>query len=350
EASLEIARERARVRGLGNVEWHHASLLELPRMGLEPFDLISCTGVLHHLPDPDAGLEALRRVLAPGGAMSLMLYGRYGRMGVYAGQELLRLVNDGITASSERVRNAKAVLKDLPDTNWLLRGSDREKALEPMLADDNNLYDLLLHEQDIAYSVPEIYALLERHDLALIEFTHFLQDVPGFRYLYEPYVFIKDPELREWISRMPRARRQGIAEAINCMMTCHAFYAAQEAGNRVARPDDPEMVPQFLYFDPAPLIEKVRSAGQGDVAFPYRHSMAYFRPGPRSSDIMAAMDGVRALPEVFEQVRQAGAVKVTDRELWEDFMRFYAPLNGMDLVVLRHKSVQPFPAYFPGSN
>ena len=47
------------------------------------FDLIVCTGVLHHLADPDAGLRALRSVLRPEGAMNLMVYAPYGRTGVY---------------------------------------------------------------------------------------------------------------------------------------------------------------------------------------------------------------------------------------------------------------------------
>lgn len=37
------------------------------------FDLIVCTGVLHHLADPDAGLRALRDVLKVDGAMYLMV-------------------------------------------------------------------------------------------------------------------------------------------------------------------------------------------------------------------------------------------------------------------------------------
>ncbi|HEY5701804.1 MAG TPA: class I SAM-dependent methyltransferase, partial [Gammaproteobacteria bacterium] len=350
EASLEIARGRAQVRGLNNVDWHHGSLLDLPKMDLGPFDLISCTGVLHHLPDPDAGLRALNSVLAPDGAMSLMVYGRYGRLGVYAGQELMRLVNHGVSDGSERLRNAKAVLQHLPDTNWLLRGSERESALEPMLADDSNLYDLLLHEQDVAYSVSEVYEFLHRQGLELIEFTHFLQDVPSFRYLYEPFVFIRDTELRARISRLPRPRQQGIAEAINCMLTCHAFYAAPDVTNRVARPNDPEMVPSFLYLDPAPLVEQVRKTGRSDVAFPYRHSTVYFEPGPNSAAIMAAIDGQRTLPQVFEKARQSGVGNVSDKELWQDFMRFYVPLNGMDLIVLRHQSISAFREFFPEKN
>ena len=95
-ASMDIARERGRIRNLDNIEWHHGSLLDIASLGLAPFDMISCTGVLHHLPEPERGIEALRAVLATDGAMSLMLYGRTGRLAVYASQELMSLVNEGV--------------------------------------------------------------------------------------------------------------------------------------------------------------------------------------------------------------------------------------------------------------
>jgi hypothetical protein len=76
----------------------------------------------------------------------------------------------------------------------------------------------------------------------------------------------------------------------------------------------------------------------------------YFEPGRWSASIMTAIDGERTLPEIFETVRNSGAGNVPDGVLWEDFMRFYVPLNSMDVIVLRHKSVPAFPAYLPDSN
>src|SRR5262249_32730543 len=56
------------------------------------FDLIVCTGVLHHLREPDRGLRALRDVLNPGGAMHVMVYAAYGRTGVYMLQKYCRIL------------------------------------------------------------------------------------------------------------------------------------------------------------------------------------------------------------------------------------------------------------------
>ena len=89
-ASMRVAKRRAQNRQLTNIDWYQGSLLDLPQMNLGQFDYINCTGVLHHLADPDAGLRSLRAVLKPDGAMGLMVYGLYGRKSYYHVQELMR--------------------------------------------------------------------------------------------------------------------------------------------------------------------------------------------------------------------------------------------------------------------
>src|SRR6058998_370732 len=117
----EIARGRAEVRKLANITWVRGSVLDLPSLKLGPFDYINCVGVLHHLEDSKAGLQALRSVLKADGAISLMLYGKYGRTGVYQLQELLRRLNFDETDLEAKLANTKIVLDSLPKTNWFTR-------------------------------------------------------------------------------------------------------------------------------------------------------------------------------------------------------------------------------------
>jgi 2-polyprenyl-3-methyl-5-hydroxy-6-metoxy-1,4-benzoquinol methylase len=341
-SSMEIAKERARVRVLNNIEWHHCSLLDVASLNLPPFDLISCTGVLHHLPEPELGIEALRTVLALDGAMSLMLYGRTGRLAVYAGQELMRLVNEGVDDQKLRTQYARAMVQCLPETNWLVRGSDPGKMLVEYVEDESNLNDVLLHEQDRAYSVPEIYEFLAGAELELIEFTSFFSEPPCCRFMYDPMSWISDPSLSAHIQKMPRPQQQAIAEAMSCVLTCHGFYAAPTATNRVARADDLDMVPFFFNFDPGDLAQQLRGAVGRECGLDYRKSSVRFQVGQYTADFMAGIDGQRSIGELIETIGRQSAGPVTQAELRQHFMAFFQPLNALDILLLRHRSTPAF--------
>ena len=55
KTSMEIARERARVRRLDNIVWVNDWIENIPHLGLGKFDLIECSAALHHLKDPLGG-------------------------------------------------------------------------------------------------------------------------------------------------------------------------------------------------------------------------------------------------------------------------------------------------------
>jgi len=178
EASLAIARGRAAVRGLeARIRWVHASLLDLPLLGLGRFDYVSCLGVLHHLPDPDAGLRALTQVLDEQGALALMLYGRYGRLDIYAMQDLMRLVNRDEPDLRAQLSNLKTAMRSLSPSHLMMRGRSPE-ALASGFGDDANLVDTYLHVQDRAYTVPEIHGFVARAGMSVTSFTNFFRTLP----------------------------------------------------------------------------------------------------------------------------------------------------------------------------
>ena len=125
------------------------------------FDLIICTGVLHHLSDPDAGLRALRSVLRPDGVMYLMVYAPYGRTGVYMLQDYCRRL--GIGTSPRDIEELSRALKLLP----------RHHPLTALVADSKDfakadaLADTLLNPRDRAYSVPQLLEFIEDTGLEL---------------------------------------------------------------------------------------------------------------------------------------------------------------------------------------
>jgi SAM-dependent methyltransferase len=123
------------------------------------FDQIICTGVLHHLADPDAGLSALRGVLKPDGAMHLMVYAPYGRAGIYMLQEFCRRI--GIHANDQEIRDLIAALTALPP------GHPLENLLReaPDFRQEAALADALLNPQDRSYSVPQLFDFIEKAGL-----------------------------------------------------------------------------------------------------------------------------------------------------------------------------------------
>lgn len=143
---------------LDNLQVHR---LPIERVGdLETsFDHIVCTGVLHHLADPDAGLRSLRAVLKPDGAMHLMVYAPYGRIGIYMLQDFCRRIR--IAATDDGIREVVGALQSLPP------GHPLQHLLRqvPDFQHGAALADALLHPQDRAYSVPELFDFLKRGEL-----------------------------------------------------------------------------------------------------------------------------------------------------------------------------------------
>ena len=144
---------------LKNLELRQLSIESVQELGIS-FDQIVCTGVLHHLPNPDVGFAALRSVLKRDGAMHLMVYAPYGRTGIYMLQEFCRRV--GMHASDDGIRDLVTALQSLPPDHplqSLLRQA-------PDFRHEAALADALLHPQDRAYSVPQLFTLLENAGLS----------------------------------------------------------------------------------------------------------------------------------------------------------------------------------------
>ncbi len=153
-SSIRSTERLKRKHGLDNLE-----LLQLPveraaELG-RSFEQIICTGVLHHLPDPDAGLKALRDVLLPAGALHLMVYAPYGRAGVYLLQDYCRRL--GIGATTPEIQALARTLQAIPPDHPLMPLLHNA----PDFGDEAAIADALLHPCDRAYSVPQLLRFIE---------------------------------------------------------------------------------------------------------------------------------------------------------------------------------------------
>jgi len=206
---------------LHNLEVHQLAIDNVGALGVT-FDQIVCTGVLHHLPDPAAGLAALRAVLAPAGAMHLMVYALHGRMGVYMVQEFCRRL--GVAATDEGIRELAATLGALPPGHpltTLLREA-------PDFRQPAALADALLHPQDRAYSVPQLYDLVAGAELT---FGRWLWQAP---YSALCGVLARIPHAAR-LADLPLPEQHAAAELFRGTMLRHSVVVYRDDGVRAPR-------------------------------------------------------------------------------------------------------------------
>jgi SAM-dependent methyltransferase len=325
-ASRAIAEARIRERGLQSVTFHHGAIEDLPRLGLGRFDYVDCCGVLHHLADPAAGLRILADLLSPEGGIGLMVYGEFGRSGVYPMQELLRMLGENDPAD-RRIETAKRLLRQLPATNLFARN--------PVLGDhlragDAGIHDLLLHARDRAYRVPELIALIDAAGLAptaLIE-----------PWRYDPASYLADQKLLAPLNALDRWQRAAAAELIAGNLKTHIAYAVPKAhaSQAVADPGDTSAVPLLKDGSGVEIARGLRPGGRLTVkadGFEVR-----FPTSPGTGPILAAIDGRRSIAEIERLLAGQDPKRWSPAYFAAEFSATYRLFNALNRLFLGHPS------------
>ncbi|HBB31713.1 MAG TPA: SAM-dependent methyltransferase [Cyanobacteria bacterium UBA8803] len=170
EGALAVARERCcRSRAQG-VEFHHLSLYEVGQIEGE-FDLINCVGVLHHLPDPIGGIQALTQKLAPGGLMHVFVYAELGRWEIQLMQKAIALLQGEEKGNyQDGVKVGRQLFEVLPENNRIVKRERERWSLENQR--DANFADMYLHPQEIDYNIETLFELIEASGLEFIGFSN----------------------------------------------------------------------------------------------------------------------------------------------------------------------------------
>lgn len=319
-AALETVRARAAVRGLENMRFVSGDLTDLSGAVSGPFDYIDCCGVLHHLPDPDAGLAALEGVLAPGGGMGLMVYAPYGRTGVYMLQDALERLAPLAEPPARRLDTARRVMRHLPATAWLRQNTNFG---DHLTGGDAGLYDLLLNPRDRAYDITAFHALLDRAGLAascLMEPAR-----------YDPALLLPDPRLRERIAGLPERARQAVAEDVAGNMATHVAYV-RRASEPLRRADAfaPDAVPVMREI---PGLELARMIGPDDrLPFAFGTLQVSIPLPPQARGILPLIDGVRSVADLATISETRGLSASRFARAWE---QIFTTLESLNRVLLR---------------
>ncbi len=297
-----------RKHGLKNLEVRQLALERASDLG-QTFDYVVCTGVLHHLLDPDAGLRALRDVLAPAGALHVMVYAPYGRAGIYMLQDYCRRL--GIAHTDAEIRDLAASLKALPLDHplaALLRNS-------PDFTTSAGLADALLHPRDRSYSVPQLMEFLER---AGLEFGRWLRQAP-----YLPWcgALASAPNHSKLVDLSAEEQYAAI-ELFRGTMLRHSAVAYRK--DRPAQKNSADFDGNaWLRFTPVRLPDTVvvrdrLPAGATAVLINRNHTYTdlYLPIDDRQDRLLEKIDGKRTIAEICGQWGDRNLARDFFRQLW----------------------------------
>jgi len=141
---------------LNNLDIIQLNIESVGKLG-KKFDHVISTGVLHHLPNPLKGLTALSQVMKENACLSLMMYGKTLRVGLYMIQEAFATL--GLKQTEADIEIAKSVLNQaVPKDHAVNRYINRAKDIATL----PGFVDTFLHPQDVSYSVRELLDLIHR--------------------------------------------------------------------------------------------------------------------------------------------------------------------------------------------
>lgn len=150
-----------------NIAFYHADILSLRRSQFPEktlFDVIECSGVLHHMENPMAGWEVLSQLLRKNGLMKVALYSRRARTTITQLRQVIQ--REGLSTSPEDIRRFRQVLLDKktsPELQTILTSPDFYSM--------SGVRDLLFHAQEHVFSPADLKQMIEHLPLEFLGFV-----------------------------------------------------------------------------------------------------------------------------------------------------------------------------------
>jgi SAM-dependent methyltransferase len=210
ETSIAYAAARCREGPPARIDFRVMDLNRVAELG-KRFHFIACSGVLHHLSDPEGGWAALADVLEPGGVMRIMVYSEPARAQIRAARALLADLDAG-PVDGDRLREARRRLIAAPPA--ILEGSID-------FYTSQGIYDLLLHRHEDGFDVARIGRTLDALGLELLAFD---LPSPALRARYR-WDHPRDPAMRDLDAWAALEREQP-----SLFRSMHKFWCRKPAG------------------------------------------------------------------------------------------------------------------------
>ncbi len=234
EKALEIAEERCNRSGViakhnKPVKFYNLKLEEATQLE-EEFDFINCVGVLHHLPEPEKGIQALAKKLKPGGILHIFVYAELGRWEISLMQKAIAILQaDKRGDYRDGVKVGRAIFANLPENNRILKQEKERWALENHR--DEAFADMYVHPQEIDYNVETLFELIDASGLDFVGFSN-----PQYWQL-ERLVGDSD-ELMERSKNLSDRELYRLIELLDPNLTHYEFFLAKPPLNKIDWSDD----------------------------------------------------------------------------------------------------------------
>lgn len=217
-ASLAVARDLAERHGVRNIEFVQGML---PQLSLPAhFDLVVCTGLVHHLPDPRAGMRWLTERLARDGLLYLWFYHVLGEHDRLLNRELVQLLRPhatpqsgletvralGLTLSQERYGTHSAADSEPGSESWR-QAAEADAYLNPIVH-AYRLRDVAALSDGLSLHWAAAFSLNAEGSSRFVD----LEGAEG-----DPYLCVQGPELlppslRDQFARLDNADRLAAIE------------------------------------------------------------------------------------------------------------------------------------------
>jgi SAM-dependent methyltransferase len=301
--------------GLWNLELNLLPIEEVSTLGLD-FDLIVSTGVLHHMADPLAGMKALAGCLRNDGAMGVMLYAKYGRIGVEMLESVFRDLGLGQDeASVQIVKETISVLsQEHPVRSYIRIAGDLQTS-------DAALVDTFLHGRQRSYTVDECIDLVTGAGLV---FQGWLLKAP-----YYAHDLVAAPSgFYPAVNALPEAKIWSVMERVQSTNGCHMFMACRPERPKECYTIDFSMPESANYV---PMMRMCCGLSGNEI----------FRPDWRMAlnaaqlSFVQEVDGRRTIKEIAERVAQSGQSRRGDAADVEKFGRkLFQSLWRLDFLAM----------------
>lgn len=312
--SLEHTNMLMDKHGVTNLALHKLPLENISTLN-KKFDLIVSTGVIHHLPNPETGLKALNKALKKDGSMYLMLYGKYGRDAIYYVQELMCALGLSVENLTEDTLDiVYEILQSLPPYHPI---HARSHIFSDLCNKDKKaeMIDYFLHPQDKAYSMPEIYKLLDSSGLKMQKLLNQAD------YLPECHSFSRTSYFEE-IKKFPIERQIEIGELHGASYPKHNFYACSKERKEntykidFTSPGWKELIPIISYG-----VEISNSQNGKKITSPHHVTGLQTCLDPVGSVIFERIDGKRSIQGIESTFDLQDSQEKTDSFLKDLFKK-----------------------------